>query len=360
MDGAALRPGDWIEQLGAGWRWWLGELASFVPQPLRAAFSGGEDVIVIEVQPTEFVVTRRAGAYEDVIARIPRDEFAARTLRLSVPQKKGWLADPVVLRLPADEALTRPLRLPRGAARNLDPILRHEVVRQSPIDALNIYYDYQVTERDAEGIDVMLRIIRREPVDALLQLCREAGVAVSAVIFEGDAQLAAGTFPVDAAAARRLRMAPRIVPLLCGLLLLVLAGLVFSIYARGEAVASDLSDRVDAARGGAMAVEMLQRKLDAANRQAAFLAQQKRNPAAVAVLANVARLLPDGTWLYEFELNGDEVRLHGFSGQAASLIALFDSAPAFTDAQFRAPLMQGPTPSLQRFDLSMRLRKPTP
>jgi hypothetical protein len=361
MDGAALRPTDWIEQLGAGWRWWLDTLASFVPRPIHDALSGGEDAIVITVQPAELVVARRAGAYEGVIARIPRDEFAARTLRLSVPHRTGiaaWFADPVVLELPAEEALTRPLRLPRGAARNLGPILKHEVVRQSPIDAQSIYYDYRVVERDAEGVDVALRIIRREPVDALLQLCREAGVAVSAVVFEGDMQLADNTFPTDPAATRRLRRAPKVVPMLFGLLLLLLAGLVLSIYLRGEAAASDLQNQVDAARGGAMAVAALQQKINIASKQAAFLAQQKRNPPTAAVLAGVARLLPDGSWLYEIEMNGSEVRLHGFSNQAASLIALFDASSAFADAQFRSPLMQGPSPNLQRFDLSMRLRKP--
>jgi len=361
MDGAALRPGDWIEQLGAGWRWWLETLATFVPRPVRDAFAGGEDAVVIAVQPTELVVTRRAGSFEGVVARIPRDEFAARTLRLSVPHRTGlgaWFADPVVLELQADEALTRPLHLPRGAARNLGSILKHEVVRQSPIDAQSIYYDYHVTGRGTEGVDVALRIIRREPVDALLQLCREAGVAVSAVIFEGDTRLAEGTFPTDLAATRHLRLAPRMVPMLMGILLVLLAGLALSIYLRGETAAADLQDRVDAARGGAMAVAALQHNLDDAHRQAAFLAQQKRNPATVAVLADVARLLPDGAWLYELEINGGEIRLHGFSNQAASLIALFDASPDFADAQFRSPLMQGPAPNSQRFDLSMRFRKP--
>src|SRR5262249_19780012 len=130
-----------------------------------------------------------------------------------------------------------------------------------------------------------------------------------------------------------------------------------SVYLRGAAAAADLDARVDAAQARAAVVGRLQARLDAANRQAAFLAQQKQNPAAVAVLAAVARLLPDDTWLYEFEMNGDEVRLHGFSSEAASLIALFDSSPYFADAQFRSPLMQGPSPALQRFDVSVKLKK---
>ncbi|MEI9997226.1 MAG: PilN domain-containing protein [Rhizomicrobium sp.] len=361
MDGAEPGPSEWIYRLRAGWRWWLDELASLVPRRLRDAFETGRDAILIEVRPAELIVARRTTAFETMIARIPRDAFAARTLRLSTPRATGlaaWLADPVILQLPAEDALVRPLRLPRGAARNLDDILRHEVVRQSPIGTEDIYYDYRVANTDRDGLDVALRIIRREPVDDAVALCREAGIALSAVAFDGDARKAdGGTFPADPAAAQRLRWAPRIVPMLAGLVLLLAAGMVASLYLRGEAVAADLSDRVDAARARAMTVERLQHRLDAANRRAVFLAQQKRNPAAIAVLARVARLLPDDTWLYEFELNGDEVRLHGFSPEAASLIALFDAAAFFSDAQFRSPLMQGPSPGLQRFDLSVRLKK---
>ncbi|HEY0301681.1 MAG TPA: PilN domain-containing protein, partial [Rhizomicrobium sp.] len=166
-----------------------------------------------------------------------------------------------------------------------------------------------------------------------------------------------GTFPADAAAASRLRWQPRLVPALAGLVVLLAVGLVAAVYLRGEAVAADLDARVEAARARAVVVERLQRKLDAANRQAAFLARQKQSPAAVAVLATVARLLPDNAWLYQFELQGDEVRLHGFSAEAASLIGLFDSSPYFSDAELRSPLMQGPSPALQRFDVSFKLKK---
>ena len=359
MDG--LRPVAMLDRLLALWRWWKRELASMLPQRLRDAFGGGRDALIVDAQPAEFVVCRRAGAFETVVARVPRDEFAGRALRLAVPPAEGlaaWLADPVILQMPAEDALTRALRLPRGARSNLDGILRHEVVRQSPIDAANIYYDWRVAGDDGEALDIALRIIRREPVDECLALCRGAGIAVSAVEFAGDETPAGGgTFPVDAQAERRLRLQPRLVPALIGLLLLLGAGLVAGAYLRGAAVAADLDGRVEAARSRAMVVERLQRQLDAANRQAAFLNQQKRNPAAVAVLATVARLLPDNAWLYEFELNGDEVRLHGFSAEAASLIALFDASPFFSDAQFRSPLMQGPIPALQRFDVSFKLRK---
>ena len=360
MDGAELHPGEWIEQLRAGWRWWLTELAECVPRSLREVFAADRDAILIAAEPAEFVVTRRAGAFEQVIARIPRDEMAVRALRLSVPRARGlaqWFADPVILQMPVRDALVRQLRLPRGAARDLGAILRHEIVRQSPLDAHDIYYDYRVTGSDRDGLDIALRIIRREPADACIALCAEAGIALAAIAFEGDESRAGGgVFPVDADAARRYRWTSRVVPALAALVLVLAAAFLWTVYLRGESAIADLSVRVDAARGRAVDVETLQKKLDAAYRQATFLAQQKRNPAAVAVLATVSRLLPDDTSLYEFEMNGNEMRLHGFSPQAASLIALFDSSPYFADAQFRSPLMQGPKPDLQRFDLSVKIR----
>jgi general secretion pathway protein L len=350
-----------IDALLAGWRWWIGELAALLPARLRAAFADPGDAIVIESGAEELQVVRRSGAVETMIARIPRDDFAVRTLSLSVPKPEGlarWLGEPVILELPASAALTRPLRLPRAARGNLNGIMRHEVVRQSPIGTENIYYDYRVTGREAEQIDVDLRIVQRADVDESIALCRNAGIAVAAVAFAGDASAAEGsTFPADGSAARRMRLRAQLVPMLVALVLFLGFAFIGSLYLRGNAVAADLDARVDAARARAVVVERLQRKLDAANRQAAFLAQQKQNPAAVAVLATVARVLPDDSWLYEFELNGNEIRLHGFSAQAPALISRFDSSPFFTGAQFRSPLMQGPNPQLQRFDLSFKLRK---
>jgi general secretion pathway protein L len=360
MDGVALSTGTWLDRIMEAWRWWLDQLAGFLPASARHALTAPPDAILIDVEPDDFVIVRRAEGFESVIARIPRDEFAVRALRLSVPRGRGLtglLSDPVILRLPAAEALMRTLQLPKSAGRDLDAILKHEVARQSPLGSEDIYYDYRAVP-SAEGLDVTLRIARRAPVEAHMETCRNAGIALSAIAFQGDLETADGaSFPVDPAEARRSRMLPKLIPALAALVVLLVAGLVGASYLRGEAVAADLADRVDAARSHAAVVLRLERQLNAANRQAAFLAQQKRNPAAAAVLATVARLLPDDAWLYEFEMNGNEVRLHGFSPEAASLIGLFDSSPFFSSAQFRAPLMQAPSANLQRFDLSMKLGK---
>jgi general secretion pathway protein L len=360
VDGIGVQPEILWAQIRSAWQWWTGELAGLIPPRLRATLSGTDDAFFIEVLDTEYIVRRHTGRRDAIVARIPRDAYAARVLRLSVPAANGWrrwLAVPVILQLLASQALSRTLRLPPEAKSNLAAILRHEVARQSPVDTATIYYDHRAGKAEDGALDVELRIVHREPVDAIVAALADAGIALSWIEFIGDKTRAdGGNFPVSAAAARAYQLRPRIVPGLVALVLLLGALTLGVTYWRGEMVADDLAGRVAAARDDALAVDRLERRLDTKTRQYTFLAEQKQKPATIAVLAAVTRLLPDDAWLYQFELDGNEVRLHGFSATASSLIALFDSSPYFQDAQLRAPLVQGPKPGLQRFDISFKLK----
>jgi Tfp pilus assembly protein PilN len=78
------------------------------------------------------------------------------------------------------------------------------------------------------------------------------------------------------------------------------------------------------------------------------------------VLSELAQTLPDGSWIYSFQLNGREARIDGFSSSASALIGLFDKSPLFANAQFRAPLTQAQQPGLERFDLSVEIKDSKP
>ncbi|HWA31580.1 MAG TPA: PilN domain-containing protein [Rhizomicrobium sp.] len=347
------------QRMEAGFSWWTGELRDMVPQNIRAFFAAIHGAVEIAVMPSEIIVVRRAGQVTTTLARIMRDALAPQMLAKAVPRETGllsWLADPVVLRLPLSGVLEREFRLPRTARRDLPNIVRHEIGRQSPVDAASIYYEYRAIP-DADGLRIRLRMVRRDDVDAALALCRTAGIDPSAIAFTDDDEPAdGGNFPVSPQAARaglnRMRLVPRLALAAIMLAVLFLA----AIFLRGQWILSDLSERVAAAQASAESVERLQRQIAMSERGASLLSQQKRDPAAVQILAEVTRLLPDGAWLYEFELSGGEVRIHGFARSASSLIAVFDASPLFRDAQFRSPLMQGPTGDTERFDMSFKLK----
>lgn len=364
MSGEGIRD-RWDEfqsRLLAGWRWWLGEILAMVPENFHKALASGDCVIAMDVDDREVVIRRFDDDGAREIARMPRAQFDAAALRRAV---EPYLAEPwmlrdfFVLRVPDALALNRTLRLP-GKGRNLDDILRHELDRQSPIDRSQVYYDFRVLKRDrqANQIEVFLRIARRDAIDAACAVCRAAGIELAAIGFMADETPAdGGIFPVDPNASLWLRVRRRLVPGLAVLVAVLAIGALTGAYLRNQAAADALADRVEQVRGQAQIIEHLHRGIDGALGRSAFLARQKQNLMLVRLLSEVTRVLPNGSWIFDFECRDGEIRISGFSDSASSLIALFDASPLFGDAQFRAPLMQGSNAGQERFDMSFKIRK---
>ena len=139
-----------------------------------------------------------------------------------------------------------------------------------------------------------------------------------------------------------------------GVLALLLA-LLLATYLRSAMLLDMITDAVAEEGIRAARVEQLQSRIERASAQLAFLSRQKRAPLFAAILADVTRTLPDGTWLTQFDLSGSKIRIEGYSRSASDLIAVFERSGRFTNAQFAAPVTQGPTPMIDRFDLSFEI-----
>jgi general secretion pathway protein L len=332
------------------------QIIALVPAGIRAAFHPSVPVIALDATSDGLTIRRIDDGASRIVAHASQDEFDADWLRSRLlPLAGKFLRDPVVLRLPDDIALERTIVLPRAARARLDEILRHELARQSPVDAAEVYYDFRC--RRGAMLDVTLRIVKRDRLDRLLATCRAAGVAVAAVSLVGDSRPAdGGNFPVEAPAAKLLRLRRQQVPALVLLVLVLAFGLVVGAYLRQQAATADLNVRLDEARAAAQSVMRLQHEIAAADKRAAFLVGQKRKPLLLDVIAETTRILPQGSWLTEIQVRGREVEITGYSNAAPSLIAIADASPKFSDAQFRSPLIKVPGSDAERFDLSFTVR----
>ena len=346
--------------LGSAWRWWTGELATCVPTGLRRLFADNNPVVAIDLGEGEVMLRRFADGGETTLARIPRSGFNAETLKQALASQLSGpklLRDVFALRIPDDMALERHLQIPASAQRKLAAVLGYEIERQSPVDEKDVYYDYHAQRSGAKELDVTLRIVRRAPVDEAVAMCRAAGIELAAVAFTSDAAPAeGGTFPIDAPAKRLMTMRRRLVPALLALIALLLIGVLAGYYLRNEAAAEELSGRVAIAQSQSSGIVALRREIEGTRARATLLAQRKHGEMLIGLIAEVTRVLPSQSWLTELQVRDGEVRVQGYSNAAASLISLFDASPLFTDAQFRAPLMQGSAPGQERFDLSFKLK----
>ena len=84
--------------------------------------------------------------------------------------------------------------------------------------------------------------------------------------------------------------------------------------------------------------------LRAANWQKLYLLQQ------------LAKVLPDGTWLQELQIGEDSVEMNGYSSHAAELVPPLENSPYFTQVEFTAPITRD-NQNREVFRIRMRLKQ---
>jgi len=343
------------------WRWWIGELSDMVPDKWRAVLRDESGMLAVDILDKKIVVSRMAGGVTSQILEVLKEEMSSPAARRTVKQS-ALPVNKVIVRVPRAELLTRLVHLPLTASRNLKNILKFELERVSPLDPAQVAFDYRVLQRDKEAnrIDVELRILRRDVADSAVQAARNLGLEPDALDFIGaDIDPRAKGFPVGGAATARSHWRTWQVPALSAFAVVLGIAAFLATYSRQQEGLDELSTRLAAARVKAHDVEVLQSQIDKAKLGMAFLGKQKQSPLLVEVLAEVTRILPERTWLVQFELRGKEVRVEGYSNAASSLIARVDNSRLFTNAQFRSSLTRGPATDLERFNLSFEIRNRT-
>ena len=110
------------------------------------------------------------------------------------------------------------------------------------------------------------------------------------------------------------------------------------------------------ARVEALAAAKLRETITELASDAQFLAERKRtSPGVVEIVDALTRLLPDDTWLQQLRINGDEVRLTGFSAAASSLIGLIEQSERFSEARFRSSVTRDTRNKAERFTISAKI-----
>jgi general secretion pathway protein L len=78
---------------------------------------------------------------------------------------------------------------------------------------------------------------------------------------------------------------------------------------------------------------------DATLAKAQFLVDRKiRHEPVGVMLAELARLLPDGTWLRSLQYRNGELTIQGYTSSASDLIPLIEGSPLFDSVRFGAPI----------------------
>ncbi len=340
-------------------RWWLGELASFVPGPLRRFFSGNGALLVVAIGDGEAKIYR--------ISHNDRDEIGKLDLTADQTGQRAAFARLVngrmrrttlILTLPGEQVLRKTLDLPLAAERDLADLLRFELDRQTPFSPEQACYDYRVAYRDKQSgrMEVELAVAPREAVERALSLAAGWGLKPDGVTVAGDEEADRG-FDLSGRAAPN-HISGRAV--LTTLLSLTAAGLLVALLALPlhwqAAAARDAEQALADARATAREAAELRDTLGQRRQDARFLIDRKLSTSmAVSVIADLTRLLPDDSYLFELQLHEGRLRVSGYAPAAATLLELFERHPRMSEARFESPVRHVPGIDKDRFALSVAL-----
>ena len=359
----------WRARVERFWRWWTGELLGMVPAlagatrvPLIAL--DGTAVVLLEPRPADGAPGERVEVAELDAAR------AAGAVRAML-ERAGESRGRARLALAPGEALVRRVTMPAATEENLGSVLGFEMDRLTPFRSEEVYHDHRVISRDAAAgtIGVLLALARREVVDARLAQMRELGVSVQGVAVREEVPRSGPALDVLPSAQRGERERPRerIVKQSLGAAALVLLVAALAIPAlRKRADVHAIKPALDKAYTDAQSTDTLVRELERQVADYNFLLAKKHGTGpTLAYIEEVTRLLPDNTWLQQFEIKATgkarEVQIVGETISASKLIEILEQSQLLQNAAPRGTITRGSTPGTERFVIAAEARaRPQP
>jgi general secretion pathway protein L len=378
---------DAARRLGVAgfWPWWTQQLNALVPAKPRAALERRR------MRPVLVFDGDTATVWRPVLMKDGHSQMAvAATVALSgdaaavAAAGRAALATPgaapmvygatggevkVVVSLPPRDVLRRTITLPAAIEENLRQALTYDLDRHTPFKAEELYFDAVIIGRDQvkRELRVDLATARRAVVDPALKHAAAWGATVAAVVPESPA----------AAAHSRLNLLPREARaghafwrrwqfwLPVGLFaLLAIAAVAIPLWQKRELVIA-LDALAGRARSEAAVSETLRAQLETQVADYNFALERKYAfPSAFLVVDEVSRLLPDDTWLTQFEsktlAKGKETQremlVRGETANAGRLVQVFEESPLFAQTAPRSPTTKIQPGPGEIFDLGAQIK----
>jgi general secretion pathway protein L len=344
--------------------WWRSTLAEMLPRSWTRSRDASASVLAIDITPSKIVFKHRRGEETNELGSVERtlgrggqetqtggrasQREAIKALVHGLrPQRTRC-----VVNVDDSLRLNKTLRLPLAAEENLRQVLAFEMERHTPFHADGVYFDYRPKARDAKQrkLEVDLTVVQKPVVDEAigvvddweLRFSPEAGP-------DGDRGL---TFlPRDF----RLRTTKGLNRILIALNLFALAAAALIPIYQQERYIDALQQRAEGARAAAMASVEVQDRIDALEQRRALFAQAKSGPSTVELMEELARIIPDGTWMHRLDVKDGEVQFQGLSDAASALIGVVESSPMFREARFGSPITRDARSGKERFHISAKL-----
>ena len=339
-------------------QWWGRSLAAWLPARVRDLFGLSPQRLLLQPTDGDLRLSLWRGEEIRLLADMPLPPAVAeqgdplgRLLSPPMARVPRWLL------LPGSAVLRRRLVLPAAAGDRLREVLGFEIDRQTPFSAADVSYDARAVDRRGDQLEAELVVVPRATLEASLAALGTLAPTLAGV----DVADADGTpLGVDLAggAARQRREDPargRNLILLLVAVLALAAGM-WQMLANREAAADFFAQQVEAEVERARGASLERRQLVDLIEGGAFLrAARAGRPTMVEVMDELARRLPDDTYLEKLSVEGDRILLIGLSREASALVGRLQGSPLWSEPTLAGALQPDPRTRMDRFTLTATL-----
>lgn len=351
---SALRIETALQASRAFLQWWLTELVAMLPAGWQARLRLVRERLELRLTDESLQVQVVTAKGTESAGQFQPDASDASSLLETLRTHRGKDRS-LVLRLAGRSVLVRDLELPAAAEENLPQVLRYEMDRYTPFKAESVYHGFQIRGRDpaSNRLRVRLVVVPRAFLEHWLSEFRAWGVYPDRV----EAERAPGVdlAPASHHAASRRRL-PSLRSILIGTALVLLVTALLLPLWKLRAVAIHLNHEVSAVQQIAMRAQDVREERDELLEQWNYLLEKRqRRHAVVAVLDEMAAILPDDTWIQSLQLNDRRIVIQGHSGAASGLIGRIEASPMFESVNFVAPVTRHRTTDQQVFQIGLAI-----
>jgi general secretion pathway protein L len=354
---------DLIKLLRRFLQWWLGELVALVPERLRRRLRRTSDTLVFvrgDADARVYLQTRQDLA---PLGRLDVRSEARPVERLRTMLEARGLARAayagrlaVCIRIPAAKAARTVAELPLAAEENLDDVVSFELSRHTPFSAEQAVFSYRVLSRDmtARRLRVEFMVVPHPIFQQFMTFAHELDIEPDRVdVAEPNSDLPASGNLIPAKAMAGPRGADVLTyALAAAVVCLAIAAVYLPVHAAQQR-AELAQRRLVGLKTSVEAVAKVQKEIEAMRGENNFLVDRKRErPSVSELLFDTTRILPDDTWLQDWQINGGQVQLTGFSRSASALVPLLEQSQIVRGTTFRSPVTQDPQSGRERFNIA--------
>jgi general secretion pathway protein L len=349
-------------------QWWIGELAAMVPQRLRRRLARTADRLVLLLGQSDATLCLETRQELRTLGEIDLRSEAEPHQRVAAILRRHGLAHEIAggraaacVRLAADRVLHTTVDLPLAAEGNLDEVVSFELDRHTPFRADQAAFSHRVLERDpaAQRLRVELIVVPRPVIDQAVAIAARLQLDAHRVDIGDAAGNLAGSgnlLPSRSPVARSGGHERTLVYALGGALAALAAVAIYLPVHTMQRTADSLQEQFEAAKKAAVAAAALQKDIDVLRKDELFLVDRKRDrPTVSKLLFEATRILPDDTWLSEWQLAGTEMQLTGYAGSASALVNLLEQSKIFRNTTFQSPVVQDSKSGRERFHVATQV-----